>query len=139
MNTIKKIFSCLININMSLLINESYANNSSPLWASSKGGTINGPLNVKGTISTSPDGQFGVVAGGFFVKDPAGATDLGLGYDSSVNGNGFIFCRPGKSIILAQTGSITGNSAFTPSADGVDLDSSCTGRLHVERQRNLLW
>jgi hypothetical protein len=112
---------------MSSLIRQSHATNDSPLWLSASGGTINGALNVKGTISTSPDGQFGVISGGFFVKDTGGATDLGIGYDSTVNGNGFIFCRPGKSIILAQTGSITGNSAFTPSADGVDLDSLSIG------------
>jgi len=112
---------------MAALIRQSHATNDSPLWLSANGGTVNGPLNVKGTISTSPDGQFGVISGGFFVKDTGGATDLGIGYDSTVNGNGFIFCRPGKSIILAQTGSITGNSAFTPSADGADLDSLTIG------------
>jgi hypothetical protein len=105
---------------MASLIRQSHARNDSPLWASANGGTING------NITLAPPGLGVVTAGAFNVRDTAGALDLSLGYDSTTNGNGYIACRPGRSIILAQTGS-TGNSSYTPSAQGADLDALTIG------------
>jgi hypothetical protein len=105
---------------MASLIRQSHARNDSPLWLSANGGTINGNITV------APPGLGSVTAGAFIVRDTTGAIDLSLAYDSSTNGNGYIASRPGRSIILAQTGSL-GNSAFTPSAQGADLDSLTIG------------
>lgn len=105
---------------MSLLINESYASSSTPLWASASGGTISGNLTVTGNITTAPPGLSSVTSGALYIRKVNNAIALDLGYDGS--GNGVIVCGAGNSIKFGQVGS-SGNTTFTPSAEGAGLDN----------------
>lgn len=106
---------------MSLLINESYASSSTPLWASASGGTISGNLTVAGNITTTPPGLNSLTSGALYIRKVDNAISLDLGYD--VSGNGVIACQGGGgSIKFTQLGS-AGNTTFTPSAFGAGLDN----------------
>lgn len=119
---------------MSLLINESYANTAQPLWAGANGGTISGNLTVNGNITTTPVGLSSITTGGLFIKDPGNTTRLAMGYTGA---NGQILCNPGNAIVLTQSGS-TGNTTFTPSAQGANLDALVVGGVVSTRQLKML-
>lgn len=108
---------------MSLLINESYANTAQPLWVGANGGTIGGNLTVNGNITTTPAGLSSISTGGLYIKDAGNTTRLAMGYTGN---NGQILCNPGNAIVLTQSGS-TGNTTFTPAAQGSGLDNLTVG------------
>jgi hypothetical protein len=101
---------------MSLLINESYASSSTPLWASSSGGIITGDLDVSGTLS-APEFDVALANG-----TPVGARMTGSG---GVDGIMYLQATQIKFARLSELG----NTTFTPSATGSNLDNLTVGGI----------
>jgi len=110
---------------MSLLINESYASSSTPLWASSSGGIITGDLDVSGTLS-APEFDVALANG-----TPVGARMTGSG---SVDGIMYLQATQIKFARLSELG----NTTFTPSATGSNLDNLTVGGIVSTRKLGML-
>lgn len=123
-----------LKTNMSLLVNQSYANPSTPLWLSSGGGTITGNLTIDGNLAVDGPAQF---FGGHSVKiaNPStlylantGQSQAGalLYSDNAATPNGFI--ETNGTIYLGRIGaSTTANTSFIPSAPTTNGDVLSVG------------
>lgn len=104
---------------MSLLIARDYANANKPLWLSTSGGTITGNLVVDGGVeATTLEGQ------SISVLDASGNQRLSLAYDSGSSTSSIKSTLP---IRFTQLGVPTGNTTFTASAAGANLDNFTLG------------
>lgn len=119
---------------MSLLINESYANPSTPLWVPTSGNstidgnvTLDGNLTVNGTSvvngNFSADAVYGDIVS---AMDPAGNTILRMAADS---GNGLL--QSPTAILFTKVNVPTGNTSLTLSIAGSGLDLFQTNFLRA--------
>lgn len=108
---------------MSLLINESYANTSTPLWASAQGGAFPTPISAPAVYTQN-----------LSVTDASGVTHGQVDLNTANTG---LMLAGDSSITFGKTNTTTGNTVLTVSTAGANLDSlavggaiSCTGNLN---------
>lgn len=104
---------------MSLLGRQVYANRNTPIWLSTTGGEITGNLIVDGGVeATTLEGQ------SINVLDASGNQRMSLAYDPGSSTSSIKSTLP---IRFTQLGVPTGNTTFTASAAGANLDNFTLG------------
>lgn len=106
---------------MSLLINESYANTSAPLWLSSSGGTIDGDLDITGTLTA----QYVEARSGFSLLDNSNPQTQVMSIACATNnpgGDPIFQVNPNGAFRFGQVSQAAANTEIVPSAPGANLD-----------------
>lgn len=116
---------------MSLLVNESYAGPSTPLWLSAGGGTINGNLTLNGAITAGRVAASKEILSGFgnfALIDASGSTMGGVVQQGTAGASDVVIqTQSGRKVIFGLVAGSGGNTSLTPSAAGANTDLLTVG------------
>ena len=111
---------------MSLLITRDYANKDKPLWVPSSGGTITGNIVINGQLDVTGamGSETSVYAPVFILQDFSGNITGEISHQALAEGDaGDGMVLSGDLITFAKVGTNQGNTTFTPSVYGANLDN----------------
>ena len=115
---------------MSLLITRDYANKDKPLWVPSSGGTITGNIVINGQLDVTGamGSETSVYAPVFILQDFSGNITGEISHQALAEGDaGDGMVLSGDLITFAKVGTNQGNTTFTPSVYGANLDNFTLG------------